>query len=407
VSQGRFVVVGGGLAGMAAALALADAGGSVTLVERRGDLGGLTRSYVRHGLLVDNGQHVFLRCCTEYLALLERLGVRDLVEIQPRLAIPVHAPGGRVEWIRRNGLPSPLHLLGGLSRYGHLSRGDRLRAVRAAAALQRLDPDDPALDAQTFGAWLRAHGQRPASFAPLWDLVIRPTVNLGVDDASLGLAVRVFRTGLLDHNDGADIGWSRVPFGELHDTPGRKALADAGVEVVTSCPVESVERDRDGGAHVRAGARAWHGDAVVLAVAHHVLRRLLPAEHPAALGDLDALGHSPIVNVHLVYDRRVLDSPFAAAIDSPVQYVFDRTEAAGLARGQYVTISLSAADREAEQSLRRSSRRWPPRCPSCSRAPPRPPCSTGSSRARRTRRSAAPPEPAACGLRPRLRWATS
>jgi squalene-associated FAD-dependent desaturase len=348
VSEGRFVVVGGGLAGIAAALTLADAGASVTLVERRGDLGGLTRSYPRHGLTVDNGQHVFLRCCTAYLGLLERLGVRDLVELQPRLAIPVHAPGRRVEWIHRSGLPTPLHLLGGLSRYRHLSISDRARVGRAALALRRLDPDDPALDQLAFGPWLHAHGQRDASMQPLWDLVIRPTVNIGSEEASLALATRVFRTGLLDTNDGADIGWSRVPLGELHGTAARKALDAADVEVVTSCGVDSV-RPATRGVQLRAGSRSWTADAAVIALPHRALPAILPDEALAHLGDLRGLGHSPIVNVHLIYDDRVLDEPFIAAVDSPVQYVFDRTESSGLTRGQYLAISLSAADAYLDQ----------------------------------------------------------
>ncbi|MBW0010767.1 MAG: FAD-dependent oxidoreductase, partial [Pseudonocardiales bacterium] len=114
----RVAVVGGGLAGITAALRCADAGCQVIVFEARQWLGGLTHSFHRGALRVDNGQHVFLRCCTSYLSLLRRLGVADRVELQPRLAIPVRAPGAqRPVWLRRTALPAPLHLAASLLRY--------------------------------------------------------------------------------------------------------------------------------------------------------------------------------------------------------------------------------------------------------------------------------------------------
>ncbi|HLK46203.1 MAG TPA: FAD-dependent oxidoreductase, partial [Acidimicrobiales bacterium] len=125
-------VVGGGLAGISAALTAADAGAEVVLFERRGVLGGLTSSVERGGRTYDNGQHVFLRCCTEYLALLERLGARGDVHLQDRCEVVVLAPGGRRASIARSGLPAPLHLARSLATYRHLSVADRLGLGRAA-----------------------------------------------------------------------------------------------------------------------------------------------------------------------------------------------------------------------------------------------------------------------------------
>jgi uncharacterized protein with NAD-binding domain and iron-sulfur cluster len=178
---GRVAIVGGGLAGIAAALDCADEGAEVTLLEVRPRLGGAAYSFERDGLRLDNGQHVFLRCCTEYIALLERLGSRELTTLQPRLDIPVLAPGGPIGRLRRSGLPAPLHLAGTLARYAHLTPADRARAVRAALALRRLDLEDPRLDEQSFGAWLTRHGQRPAAIEALWELIARPTLNLTCD----------------------------------------------------------------------------------------------------------------------------------------------------------------------------------------------------------------------------------
>src|SRR5690349_10324825 len=150
-------VVGGGLAGIAAALELADAGASVTLLEGRPRLGGATFSVEKEGLWLDNGQHVFLRCCTAYRDFIRRIGAEGDVVLQRRLEIPVLAPGGGTAWLRRNGLPTPLHLAQSILRFRHLAPRDRLRLGPAVLALRRLRLSDPALDQQTFGAWLDAH----------------------------------------------------------------------------------------------------------------------------------------------------------------------------------------------------------------------------------------------------------
>ena len=194
------IVVGGGLAGITAALKLADAGRAVVLLEGRPRLGGAAFSFRRGDLSVDNGQHVFLRCCDAYRWLLERLDVVDQVVLQPHLDIPVlRADGRRARLRRMPGVPAPAHLTGALATYGLLSPADRLRAVRGALALRRLDPADPELDARTLGEFLRAHGQNDATIGALWGIVATATLNLSPDEASLALAAKVFRTGLLDH----------------------------------------------------------------------------------------------------------------------------------------------------------------------------------------------------------------
>jgi squalene-associated FAD-dependent desaturase len=339
----RVVVVGGGLAGIAAALEAADHGAEVTLLERRAHLGGLTWSFERKGLVFDNGQHVFMHCCTAYRAFLHRIGAAEEVQLQARLDVPVLEPGRRASRIARSGapLPAPAHLAPSLLTYRHLPLGDRLRVGRAVAALRSLRLDDPSLDTQTFGAWLARHGQSAAAIERLWDLVILPTVNLGAAEASLALAARVFRTGLLDTADGGEIGWATVPLGRLHGENGRRALEQAGVDVRLGTAVRTVVRRDD--LEVDAADRTIHADAVVVALSHEAAPSVLP---PGALGDVSGLGRSPIVNVHLVLDRKVTDIPFAAALSSPIQFVFDRTGQSGIPAGdprQCLVVSLSAA----------------------------------------------------------------
>ncbi|MFR9800053.1 hydroxysqualene dehydroxylase HpnE [Streptomyces sp. MS06] len=349
------VVVGGGLAGTTAALALADAGVHVTLLEGRPRLGGLAFSFSRGGLTVDNGQHVYLRCCTAYRWFLDRIEGAELAPLQNRLDVPVldaAAPEGRrLGRLRRDALPVPLHLGRSLAGYPHLSLAERARVGRAALALRGLDLNDPALDERDFGSWLAAHGQSARAVEALWDLVGVATLNAAASDTSLGLAAMVFKTGLLSDPAAADIGWARVPLGELHDRLARKALDSAGVRTALRSRVTSVHTDVDGRWSVQIPGETLTADAVVLAVPQRETHGLLPPGALDAPERLLEIGTAPILNVHVVYDRPVLNTPFLAALGTPVQWVFDRTEASGLRGGQYLALSQSAAQHEIDEPV--------------------------------------------------------
>jgi squalene-associated FAD-dependent desaturase len=337
-------VVGGGLSGLAAALACVDAGASVTLLESRPRLGGATWSFEHHGGWYDNGQHVFLRCCTEYRRFLDRLGVSDKVVLQDRLRIPVVGPGGQTALLSRSDHRAPFHLAASLSRYPYLSPLERARAMLAALALRRLDPDDRALDERSFGDWLAEHGQHGRATDALWNLIALPTLNLRAGEASLAFAAMVFRTGLLVDAGAADIGYSRVPLAALHAEPAARALHDAGARVLIRAPVVGISCTADAVDGVVLADGRVDADAVVLAVPHDAAADLVPHDAAPDAARWHELGTSPIVNVHVIFDRRVTDLPFAAGLGTEVQWVFDRTDSAGLASGQCLAVSLSAAD---------------------------------------------------------------
>ena len=413
VSAGRHVVVvGGGLAGITAAIALREAGASVTLLEARPRLGGATCSFTRDGLVIDNGQHVFLRCCSAYRGLLARLGMTGAVSLQDRFDVTVLGPGGRAR-LRRNRLPGPLHMGQALAGYSFLSLAERLRVTRAALAMMRLDPAAPGLDSERLGDWLAARGQGERARRVLWDLFTVSSLNVAGDDASMALAATVVQTALLGARDAADIGVPAVPLGDLHGKAGALLLKRLGAEVRLSAKVAAVQAvagggflvrltdrgagtgakhmvngdsapatplipngnhgaarlsppgGRVGGPQIHAGALpsdgggaggpqihadgpVVHADGIVLAVPPDAAARLTPAAAAAGASPGPErwleLGASPIVNVHVIYDRRVTRLPFAAAVDSPVQWVFDRTRSSGLRAGQYLAVSLSAAD---------------------------------------------------------------
>ncbi|GAA1933394.1 hydroxysqualene dehydroxylase HpnE [Streptomyces sodiiphilus] len=357
------LVVGGGIAGAAAALDLADRGWQVTLAEARPRLGGLAFSFRRTGsageLTVDNGQHVHLRCCTAYRRLLDRIEAGHLAPVQPRLDVPVLDAGAggarpRPGRLRRTALPAPLHLAPALARYPHLSPGERAAAARAAFALRRLDPADPALDEQDFAGWLRRHGQSDRGIEALWDLVGVATLNARAADVSLALAAMVFRTGLLTDAGAADIGAARVPLGEVHHTRTLAALEGAGVRTLLRTRARRLRPGPGGGwsAVLSEGHREsgeTRADAVILAVPPSAAHHLMPAGALPDAGRLLKIGSAPILNIHVVYDRPVLRTAFFAALGSPVQWVFDRTGPSGLSRlpgaggSQYLAVSQSAA----------------------------------------------------------------
>ena len=233
-------VVGGGLAGITAAVALAETGTRVTLLESRPRLGGATCSFSRGGLTVDNGQHVFLRCCTAYRGLLARLGMTGSVTLQDRFDVTVLRPGGRAR-LRRTALPGPLHMGQALASYQHLSYAERLRVVPAALAMTRLDPASPELDGQRLGDWLAAHGQGEHARRALWDLFTVSALNVAGDDANLALAATVVKTALLSGRDAADIGIPAVPLGDLHGQAAASLLGRLRARVRLSAKVAAVE----------------------------------------------------------------------------------------------------------------------------------------------------------------------
>jgi squalene-associated FAD-dependent desaturase len=373
----RAVVVGGGLAGITAAVALAQAGAEVTLLEAKPRLGGATMSFTRDGLAIDTGQHVFLRCCTAYRGLLDRLGMTAHAPLQPRFDITVVSPEKRAR-MRRRRAPAPFHMLPALLGYPFLSFPERSRIARAALAFKRLNEADPKTDEIRLGDWLAAHGQDDRTRRVLWDLFSISSLNVPGDDASLALAAVVVKTGLLGDAGAADIGVPALSLGELHGAAAARLLGKLGASVRLATKVAAIGPNGAGGFLVRLSRSAQPGDladadvdgsadigseagdaengevlaadVVVLAVPHEQAARLIPAGAlpPETVDGWAGLGAAPIVNLHVRYDRKVMDVPFAAAVDSPVQWVFDRTRISGMhARGddgQYLAVSLSAAD---------------------------------------------------------------
>jgi squalene-associated FAD-dependent desaturase len=353
------VVIGGGLAGISAALELSGAGRAVTLVEGRPWLGGATCSFLRRGLTIDNGQHLFLRCCTAYRDLLARLGSTDSYAIQDRLDLRVLTPGAAgvaaQARLRRSGLPPPAHLAAGLARFRLLSVTERARVATAALTLRFADVS--AGNDRNLAGWLADHGQHERARTMLWDWLCAAALNTPPERADLFLAARTFRTTVLAGRDRADIGVPTVPFSQLHSAPAAALLGRLGVTIRLSTRAAAVEPDPASGYQVTVTAGAAGPDnvgaatevirtaAVVIAVPPGEAVGLASVVLPGAAARWSMLRTSPIVSLHVLYDRRVTRLPFAMVAGAPVRWVIDKTGVAGLHAGQYLAASVPAADR--------------------------------------------------------------
>jgi squalene-associated FAD-dependent desaturase len=324
----RAVVVGGGLAGLAAALELADARHDVTVLEARPTLGGAVQTLPeREGdpdPPPDNGQHIALGCCVEYLGFLARIGEAGSVRREP-LALPVIAENGSVARIA----PGPL----GLLRYGHVPLRDRLTIARVARSLGKLDPAEH--DDETFAALLRRLGQSQAAIDRFWDVFIRPALNVRCEEVSAAPALFTVQTALLGEREASDVVLPLAPLGVMHGEAAGAALRERGGVVRTGERVTALE---DGAVVLADGGRV-EADLVVVA--------LPPAESAQVLGEPDpGLEDSPIVSAHLLLDRPILGFEVAALLGSPAHWIFDRGALTGRrpgGGGQYLTVVSSGA----------------------------------------------------------------
>jgi squalene-associated FAD-dependent desaturase len=306
----KVAVVGGGLAGLAAALELVDSGQEVTVLEARPTLGGAVQTLPeREGdpePPPDNGQHIALGCFTEYLRFLERVGEGGSF-LRTRLALPVLAEDGAVAEIEPR--------LGALLRYRHLPLGDRIRIplVTVRCRNARAKPGE------TFGALLRRLGASDAAVDRFWDVFIRPALNLRADEVDAEAGLFTVRTALLGARANSDVILPTKPLGWMHGDAAGRALGD---RVRLERRVESLDE--------------IDADAIVVAVPPRESARLLGEDEPA-------LEDSPIVSVHLWFDRPLLEQPLVALLGTDAHWVFDRGALTGSRpeRGQYLTVVSS------------------------------------------------------------------
>jgi squalene-associated FAD-dependent desaturase len=304
-------VVGGGLAGLAAALELVDAGHDVTVLEARPTLGGAVQTLPeREGdpePPPDNGQHIALGCFTEYLGFLARVGESGSY-LRARLGLPVLDDDGRIATIAPS-LPA-------LLRYSHLPLRDRFRLPVTTLRLRSAQPQPK----ETFGQLLRRLGETSESIDRFWDVFIRPALNLPADEVDAEAGLFTVRTALLGPRANSDLVLPTRPLGRMHGDAAGRVL---GERVRLEQRVDSLDE--------------IDADAIVVAVPPRESARLLGGPEPA-------LEDSPIVSVHLLFDRPILEAPLAALLGTDAHWIFDRgaiTRHQPQAGGQYLTVVSS------------------------------------------------------------------
>ena len=348
------MVIGGGLAGLSSAVALAEAGFRVRLLEKRPHLGGRAASYVLPGgEHVDNCQHVTLGCCTNLEDFYRRVGAADLIRFFDRLLFAT--PDGRRGAIAAAALPPPLHMGLSFASFPLLGWADKsaiaqalLCIARSGGRLKDLASGVPGENV-TMLAWLQKHRQTERAIRRFWEVILVSALDEDLDRIDARYGIDVFWKAFLSTRGGYRVGIPRVPLGDLYEGC-RKSLAAQGGEVqlragvrgflVVDGRVEGVERE-DGTVET--------ADFYLAAVPQDILPELLPSavvESEPAFMNLRNLKSSPITGVHLWFDRAVMNEPFLTLLDSTTQWVFNKTQLYGEGAengGQYLQLVISAS----------------------------------------------------------------
>jgi squalene-associated FAD-dependent desaturase len=345
VGVASVAVVGGGLAGLACAAALAPRGFRVTILESRRRLGGRAGSFTdpASGELVDACQHVSMGCCTNLHHFLATVGVRGFLQPQPRLNFLT--ADGRKSVFKADPWRAPFHLGRALLGAHYLTPAEKLRVAWGMLAMIRESPDaDPPLR-----EWLLAHRQTQRTIERFWSVVLVSALNESIERLGFKYARKVFRDGFLTHRDGFVVHVPTVPLGRLYGEEMHAWFTRHEVSVCEGIAVKTLQMNepatpltvRD---LVLRNGETTRADWYVLAVPFDRVCDLIPAEladREPYFGDICNLASSPIVSVHLWYDRPVMTLPHAVLVGCEGHWVFNRGESE---RGEhYLQVVISAA----------------------------------------------------------------
>ena len=347
---GDVAVVGGGLAGLAAACALADAGKRVVLLERRPYVGGRASSYEHPGTgeVVDNCQHLLLGSCTNLIDFYGRLGVQEKISWFDRFTFL--EPGGRRSQLQPGWLPAPLHNTFGFLTARAFSVADKLAIARVMLSLLRGVPEDTQ---ENFANWLERHGQTRGAVDRFWRPLMHSALNDDLDRLSVHYAGLVIRASFLSSARGGAMGFSSLPLSELYHHAVGYIEARGGTVLLRTSAESFV---CDAATHrwtVTAQGASVNAEDVILALPFEATRKLLPTL-PAMDGVANPLAeqighfeHSPITGVHLWFDRKITDFPHAVLLDTTMQWMFNKTLLQPGTRakdeGDYLELVVSAS----------------------------------------------------------------
>ncbi|MEP0823187.1 MAG: FAD-dependent oxidoreductase [Ignavibacterium sp.] len=343
------IVIGGGLAGLSAAVELSSRGASVLLLEQRPHLGGRTYSFrdKKMGDSVDNGQHLLMGCYHETRRYLDIIGASHLAELQKTLRIDfIHAKKGNAA-LRCLPLPAPLHVLSGLLRLGTLTPANRLRLLRLGVELLASSATKEAeLAPLTVDEWLKRCGQPEENRKYLWDVIAVGSLNDETSKVSALLFYRVLKTAFLGNRLNASLLVPRVGLSELLVHPAEEYLKQKGVVIKRGVEVEGIEGGEDGVTGVVCNRKREKATCYISTIPYHALQPLVVslARWFGESSRLSRFRSSPIITLHLWFDKEVIDRPFVAVLDSTIQWIFNKSALLGIQRkDQYLSLVISAA----------------------------------------------------------------
>jgi squalene-associated FAD-dependent desaturase len=325
------IIVGGGLAGLATAAALGGAGFDVELYEARGFLGGRATSFPlapseEDSVVIDNCQHVLLKCCVNLLDFYSRLGVRDRVQFSSEFHFI--EPGGRVSVLRRGALPAPLHFTGSFLSLKFLGMADKLAIARGLLAIRREHETRGDLDRISMLDWLREKHQTPVAIERFWRQVLVSAINEELDRMAAAHGFQVFWQAFLAKADSYEMGVPAVPLGELYAGAAWRRFDNVAIHLRT--PIESVDAS---GCVKLAGGVVRKADFTVVCLPPD----RLGAVAPGLSIDTAWVEYSPITGIHLWFDRPVTDLPHATLLDRTIQWMYNKDA------GRYLQLVVSAS----------------------------------------------------------------
>jgi len=331
-------VLGGGLAGLAAAAALGKAGYEVDLYEARAFLGGRATSWPvgagDEAEMVDNCQHVLLRCCVNLLDLYKRLGVEKKVRFYKEFCFI--EPGGRRSYMKRGMLPAPAHFAGSFLRLKYLGLADKIAIARAMNAIPRELQTRKDLDQITMLDWLREKRQTERAIERYWRQVLVSAINEELHLMAASHGFQVFWLGMLARADSYEMGVPDVPLRELYD----EHSLPASVRIHERASITAIETADGAITGITAGNERRTADYYLSCLPFERLRTLLP-DLPV---EWEAFEHSPITGIHLWFDRPITDLAHATLLDRTIQWFFNKSE------GRYVQLVVSASRTLTEMS---------------------------------------------------------
>ena len=342
--QKTVVVVGGGVAGMSAACALAGSGLQVHLVDRRGYLGGRASSYLHPGVgeVIDNCQHVLFGCCTNLMGFYRRIGVAEKIYWTSEMTMI--EPGGRRSALGPSWLPAPLHGLPKLMAARAFTLADKIALARAFAAMMRPVAAD---STETLGAWLRRNGQTRGAIERFWRLVIASALNADIDSIALPYAAKVIRELFMNSAFAGSMGMSSVPLSELYAGVA-SLLEQRGGSVQLNTFLEGALWDEAGRRWLlRTRSGELRSDFLVLALPFEATAQLLPrlpeAEGKEELAQqIERHEHWPICSVHLWFDREITELDHAVLLDREIHWLYNQSRLQTGRGGHYIELVVSA-----------------------------------------------------------------